>query len=279
MITFNQPSSVDWFRQVEFGRANGHFNVPNPGPDHELSEGGEMDSKRLYKFVQKITTDYRAWLRADESSLNDDRVRRLSEIGFPFSTRPEKTVPEVDWATRVQQLEAFQQETNHLRVDPCYDKYNNLGMICSVQVSEAVPVSICTSCAKLCCPFSTGGWAVEVSERHRAWQEGREYLAPDMIEKFNQLSAMGFTFDIFPNKRGARSWEDSFACLLEYQARHGSLNVPHHYKADYRLGSWVAVQRKDYKLFIAGKPSRMTHERAERLNGIGFEWVRRERAI
>ena len=53
-----------------------------------------------------------------------------------------------------------------------------------------------------------GGWAVEISQKHRNWQEGREYLAPDMIQKFNQLSEMGFTFDIFPVKRGCVSAED-----------------------------------------------------------------------
>jgi hypothetical protein len=39
------------------------------------------------------------------------------------------------------------------------------------------------------------------------------------------------------------------------------------------LGSWVAMQRKEYKLLMEGKPSRLTHERIRRLENIGFEWV------
>ena len=39
------------------------------------------------------------------------------------------------------------------------------------------------------------------------------------------------------------------------------------------LGSWVAVQRREYKLLMEGKPSRLTKERIRRLEGIGFEWV------
>jgi hypothetical protein len=38
------------------------------------------------------------------------------------------------------------------------------------------------------------------------------------------------------------------------------------------LGSWVAVQRREYKLLMEGKPSRLTRERVRRLEGIGFEW-------
>jgi hypothetical protein len=39
------------------------------------------------------------------------------------------------------------------------------------------------------------------------------------------------------------------------------------------LGSWVAVQRKEYKLRMEGKPSRLTQERIHRLESVGFEWV------
>ena len=41
------------------------------------------------------------------------------------------------------------------------------------------------------------------------------------------------------------------------------------------LGSWVAVQRKEFKLFMEGKPSRITQERIQRLESVGFEWVAR----
>mmetsp|Transcript_32502 Transcript_32502/g.55370 ORF Transcript_32502/g.55370 Transcript_32502/m.55370 type:complete len:471 (-) Transcript_32502:138-1550(-) len=247
----------DRFQQlVEFGRVNRHFNVPNPAPDN--GEGREMlkdlssdvaDAQRFYKFVKKIQTDYRALQRGlpcANNMLNEERIAQLQNIGFEFTLRPDKIVPEVDWSTRIQQLEAFQSEMGHLRVDPNYDKYSNLG-----------------------------GWAVEMSERHQRWQEGREYLSPDMIEKFNQLTSMGFGFDVFKSRRGERSWEDSFGLLLMYRQETGSTRVPHHYKADFRLGSWVAVQRKEYKLLVEGKPSRMTHERINKLESIGFEWVAR----
>ncbi len=140
------------------------------------------------------------------SILTEERIVQLRNIGFEFSSKPaQKIVPDLEWSMRIQQLEAFQSEMGHMRVDPNYDKYSNIG-----------------------------GWAVEVSERYKNWQEGREYLSSDIIEKFNQLSAMGFGFDVFPSGRGERSWEESFSLLLKYRQETGSTRVPHHYKADFR---------------------------------------------
>jgi len=78
--------------------------------------------------VAKLHTDYRALQRGVPSTvLTEERIAQLRNVGFEFSTRAEKTVPEVDWSTRIQQLEAFQSEMGHMRVDPNYDKYSNLG--------------------------------------------------------------------------------------------------------------------------------------------------------
>ena len=92
-----------------------------------------------------------------------------------------------------------------MRVDPNYDKHSNIG-----------------------------GWVVEISERYRDWQEGREYLPPEEVERFNQLSAMGFEFGIFRTRRGERTWEDSYNLLVQYRQVNGTCRVPHHYKADFR---------------------------------------------
>lgn len=240
---------MDFNAQVEFGRVNRHFNVPNPVPNGE--DPPEINTEaaeavRFYKFVKRLHTEYRALQRGGGvgNFLTPERVEQLRSIGFDFATKPEKEVPDLDWTTRISQLESFQSEMGHMRVDPNYDKYSNLG-----------------------------GWAVEVSERHRAWQEGREYLTPETVDRFNQLNALGFGFDVFRTRRGERTWEESFNLLLQYRHETGSCRVPHHYKADFRLGSWVAVQRKEYKALCDGKKSKMTDEKIRRLESVGFEWV------
>ena len=194
---------------------NRHFNVPSPLRDNGDAEtreklqnlnAEEKEQNRFYKFVQKIHTEYRALRRGVPSNfLTDERIQQLRNVGFEFELKNEKVVPVLDWSTRIQQLEAFHSEMRHMRVDPNYDKYSNLG-----------------------------GWAVEISEQYKNWQEGREYLPPDVVDKFNQLSAMGFGFDVVRRKRGERSWDDSFNLLLQYRQETGSTRVPHHYKADFR---------------------------------------------
>ena len=54
-------------------------------------------------------------------------------------------MPELDWGTRMHQMEEFLGEMGHLRVDPNYSMYGNLG-----------------------------GWAVQMSELHKRWCE--DYL-------------------------------------------------------------------------------------------------------
>jgi len=110
--------------QVEFGRVNRHFKVPNPAPDNgdailEDPNSGAADANRFYKFTQKIHTEYRALQRGVPSTmLTEERIAQLQNIGFEFSTKADKTVPDLDWSTRIQQLEAFLSEMGHLRVDP-----------------------------------------------------------------------------------------------------------------------------------------------------------------
>ena len=109
--------------QVEFGRVNRHFSVPNPENVDDIivdPSSEAADAKRFYKFVVKLNTDYRALQRGIPSTiLTEERISQLHNIGFEFSTKPaQKPVPDLDWTTRIQQLEAFQSEMGHLRVDP-----------------------------------------------------------------------------------------------------------------------------------------------------------------
>lgn len=240
----------DRFQQlVEYGRVNRHFNVPKEFNDTNrgiVMNSDAAEQNRFHKFVSKLHTEYRAIQRgATSTMLNEERIAQLRNIGFEFSAKADKkSIPEVDWPTRLQHLESFKTEMGHLKIDPIYDKFSNLG-----------------------------GWAVDMSERYKRWQEGQEHVSPEMVDKFNLLSAMGFGFDIVRSRRGERSWDASFNLLKTYLAETGNTRVPHHYKADYRLGSWVAVQRKEYKLLSEGKQSRLTQEHMERLQSVGFEWT------
>jgi len=61
------------------------------------------------------------------------------------------------------------------------------------------------------------------------------------------------------------AWERGVAALLKFRRREGHCRVDGlHREGKYKLGSWVAVQRR--------KKNLMSPERRVRLNKIGFEW-------
>lgn len=112
-----------------------------------------------------------------------------------------------------------------------------------------------------------------MSTLHKNWKEGSQQLSEDMIAKFDQLAALGFKFDVLPYYENNRSWEDHYEVLLKFkEENNGSARVPLKYKADLRLGKWVQTQRQQYKLLREGKPTKMTEERAAKLEEAGFEW-------
>ena len=66
--------------------------------------------------------------------------------------------------------------------------------------------------------------------------------------------------------------------LRQYREEYGDCIVPRGFTFDPRLASWVAEQRKQYKLRQDGKNSSITPKRIELLNEIGFAWNAQEAA-
>eukprot|EP00581_Thalassiosira_minuscula_P011748 CAMPEP_0183719320 /NCGR_PEP_ID=MMETSP0737-20130205/12316_1 /TAXON_ID=385413 /ORGANISM="Thalassiosira miniscula, Strain CCMP1093" /LENGTH=780 /DNA_ID=CAMNT_0025949035 /DNA_START=82 /DNA_END=2424 /DNA_ORIENTATION=+ len=259
MFNVKENSSVSWddrFQQlVEYLREHGNFDVPWPGVEEENPNPTEADKERyrFYKWVARLHNEYRAFEKGTHSKLNAERVEKLLAINFEFrgpknrgrpSTSNLVAVPKIAWEKRIQQLENFKADTGHLHIDHNYRHCSNLG-----------------------------GWAAEQSTMYRNWKEGTQHLSQDMIAKFDQLAAMGFEFNILPYYENNRSWEDHFAVLLKFKEQNnGSARVPLKYKADLRLGKWVQTQRQQYKLWQDEKKNKLTEDKVDRLNRVGFEW-------
>lgn len=70
---------------MEFGRVNGHFNVPCPAGENVDKKG---DAHRLYKWVESLHGMYRSYkLGRQSGSLTDDRVVLLIKHGFVFRNK------------------------------------------------------------------------------------------------------------------------------------------------------------------------------------------------
>jgi len=73
-------------------------------------------------------------------------------------------------------------------------------------------------------------------------------------------------------------WAAYLEKLKEYKEENGNCMVPRGFCVDPKLASWVAEQRKQYKLHTDGKPNSITEERIRLLNEIGFAWNAQEAA-
>ena len=60
--------------------------------------------------------------------------------------------------------------------------------------------------------------------------------------------------------------------LKEYKKSFGHTVVPRGYKANPKLASWVAEQRKQHKLFLDGKQTSINQGRINMLNQLDFTW-------
>jgi hypothetical protein len=88
--------------------------------------------------------------------------------------------------------------------------------------------------------------------------------------RIQELESLGFEWD-----RSGSAWKDRLSELADYRKSHGHCNVPRYYSKNRKLSTWVATQRKRYKLHLEGKPSKITLPRIQELESLGFEleWV------
>jgi hypothetical protein len=53
---------------------------------------------------------------------------------------------------------------------------------------------------------------------------------------------------------------------------HGNCLVPMGYKENPQLANWVSTQRQEWKLLQTGKPCRITQDKIDKLDELGFSW-------
>jgi len=87
------------------------------------------------------------------------------------------------------------------------------------------------------------------------------------LKRIQNLNEIGFVWD----SREAL-WQERLRELLDFEAEFGNCDVPAVYPSNPPLGSWVKCQRRQYKLFLEGKPSNMTKDRQIELEKYGFQW-------
>mmetsp|Transcript_10529 Transcript_10529/g.29970 ORF Transcript_10529/g.29970 Transcript_10529/m.29970 type:complete len:329 (+) Transcript_10529:366-1352(+) len=85
--------------------------------------------------------------------------------------------------------------------------------------------------------------------------------------RMQALNMLGFIWD----SHGA-AWEEKYQELKQFYQLHMHTNVPCIYRGGSQLSTWIKRQRRQYRLYIAGKTSTMDPVRVSRLEDIGFVW-------
>jgi len=74
------------------------------------------------------------------------------------------------------------------------------------------------------------------------------------------------------SEKNERKWLEMFAALKVYKEQHSNCLVPNYYPVNEKLGVWVKTQRYQYRLLNDGKTAKISEERVNLLNSVGFVW-------
>lgn len=108
-------------------------------------------------------------------------------------------------------------------------------------------------------------WVKRQRYQYKLMIEGKSStMTPDRV---HALENIGFVWD----SQGA-AWGDRLNELREFALTYKHCNVPSNFSENPQLATWVKCQRRQYKLYMEGKPSNMTPQRIRHLEVLGFEW-------
>ena len=248
---------------TQFKEAEGHCRVPR---------SYKLDGFNLGSWVQKQR----------ERPASTERKQRLDDLGFVWD------ILEAAWEEGFSKLSQFKEAEGHCRVPQSYklegfslgkwasnqrkvkdrmtperkQRLDDLGFILDpyteaweegfsklLQFKEAEGHCRVAQSYKLE-GFTLGSWV----SNQRATKDG---MSP---ERKQRLDGLGFVWDILE-----AAWEKGFSKLSQFKEAEGHCRVPKSYKLDgFNLVKWVSHQR--------ATKDRMTPERKQRLDGLGFVW-------
>jgi predicted chitinase len=279
---------------ADYRKIYGHCNVPT-----DYSE-----NLKLSKWVANQRTKYRLHLEGTKSSFKLSRIQELESMGFEWEVRvvppirlsgkrPQnknvgsEDAQEVDHreshegidAAASQPMNSDSEEIsrNHgstkkrskkrsaskppsnaagrqMKVTTWNDRFEELADYREGYGDCNVPKSFSKN-------FKLASWVETQRTNYRLYQEEKSTRMTSF--RIEELKRIDFEFT---------DWEECLSELAEYRIVHGHCNIPKNCSENSKLASWVAIQRKNYKLRREGKTIHMSLPRIQELESLGFEW-------
>lgn len=239
------PSWDAMFSQLDaIKTATGKLEVPKEKRDPSL-EAWIQDQRRQYKLLREKSPNENPCDEApvqkdsDENSLPHlltlERILKLKQIGFSWDMSHD-----TEWKKRYEELRAYNTSHGHCMVPARCQQHPELGR-----------------------------WVMTQRRQSVLLKEGK----PSRMTKERQrlLEKIGFVWVLRENYQ--QGWQRRMQDLKEFHEEHGHYDVPHYYRSNMDLGSWVRNLRIQYLRFIQGKRcTLLTKSRFADLNKIGFNW-------
>mmetsp|Transcript_28390 Transcript_28390/g.41783 ORF Transcript_28390/g.41783 Transcript_28390/m.41783 type:complete len:554 (-) Transcript_28390:161-1822(-) len=197
---------------------------------------------QLGKWVSNQRTAYKLLQEGKKSTLTNERVERLKNVGF-------------QWSAFSGSYKTYNWDENFKALKEYREKHGN----CNVPHNKERPEL----------------WKFVSYQRsaYKMYIKGMKSKLTDA--QVNALEDIGFKW--VAEKKDV--WEIRFRELVSYKEKYGSTLVPSSYPENPPLGKWVGNQRSAYRWFTQGdKRSWLTRERIQALSDIGFAWNVRERS-
>jgi superfamily II DNA or RNA helicase/ribosomal protein L7Ae-like RNA K-turn-binding protein len=224
--------------------------------------------------------------RAKKSALSEDRIKRLDEIGFVWSSIQKK------WDKGFSFLKKFKEREGHCRVlNGHYEEDFLLGSWVQNQRFNKLKLN-----SEKISRLNELGFAWEVLTEQ--WEENfnalkkfkdreghckvpHKYVEDGLalgywvgnqrgnsssisVERIARLNELGFVWDLLELK-----WEEGFSALKKFKEREGHCRVlSNHIEDTFPLGGWVSRQRT--------QKVKISTDRIIRLNELGFIWAQIE---
>jgi hypothetical protein len=277
---------------ADYRKIHGHCNVPK---DYSKNT-------KLATWAKTQRYQYKLHLEGKRSSMTLSRIQKLESLGFEWR------VCVIAWEDRLSELADYRKIHGHCNVPHSYSDHINLynwvakqrthyrlhvegktspmtafrikaleslGFEWDIRISWENPLRELASYRKIhghCyVPHNysentkLANWVTEQRKQYRLHREKK--TTPMTTSRIQELESLGFEWKVYLS-----AWEDRLGELADYRKTNGHCNVPQNYSENFKLGEWVAKQRKKYRLHVEGKTSPMTTFRIQALESLGFEW-------
>jgi len=253
---------------AKFKEDHGHVNVPLSVKDGRRSLGS---------WAADMRTQYQKRLKGEKTSLSDERIAKLTMLGFSFI---KDYGPQRSWAVRFDELRKFTEVNGHC--NPTIDQDKTLFIWCRKQregyrrMKKGLKTDIMTEERAL--KLDSIGFDFSAPKRGRPKKADKAENAdgdgkgggedtailkqpkPPKLDKYSRPAPL--------------HWETKFAQLRAFHFEHGNCHATPR-NSSVALQRWCQRQREQYALWIKGGNSTMSADKIRKLGTLDFPWQSR----